>query len=133
MRRAILAAVLVAVGGLLVSSCYDTPDQKLHFGAGFVLIGDKNEPVTALSFLVGQKVQWCNETASTVIVTTSDRKILGGRTSVRLAPGECIEIKVLKSHGDFTLQWAYVGEDGTVEGEGGSPGKVECPPPPQPC
>lgn len=133
MRRATLASMLIGAGGLLVSSCYDVPDQTLHFTADFVLMGEKNQPVKDMSFLVGQTIEWCNTTEYIVVVTTSDRKVFGGRNSFRLPPGECVHIRVGKTNGDFTIHWTYMNQDGGVEGEGGNPGRVDCPPPPQPC
>jgi hypothetical protein len=132
MRRTMFAAILVVAAGLL-TSCYEIHDQKIIFGPDFGPKDEKDQAIDRFAFVVGQTIEWCNTSSFSVVILIDDPSALGGRRTLLLAPGECVTIRVLRGRGDFMITWAYRAEDGTVEGRGGTPGKVDCPPAPQPC
>lgn len=83
----------------------------------------------------GEKVAWCNRTNHMITYTVSDPKVLGGRRTIRLAPGECVTYHVGTSAREWKLTWrcwSTAGGETVVEGGGASPGKTEDPPPPPP-
>ncbi len=84
----------------------------------------------------GEKVMWCNRTEHWVTFVVDDAKVLGGRRSIRIAPGECVTLRVATARAEWKLKWTCWsrGDDGTIveDGGGASPGKTENPPPPPP-
>jgi hypothetical protein len=96
-----------------------------------VLKYDK-EPRRDLVLHSGQLVRWCNDSGNYVTVQSTDPRVMSGRRSIRLAPGECTFLRVLSGSGKWDLKWtcwAPLPHGGILEtGGGGSPGRSEEPP-----
>ena len=155
MRVAVVAAMILFVAGGLscrydetitgLRSYYVGKDCALHVEKGAVMddglkVDKTGRPEVVRAFR-GERVLWCNRSDHMVTFIVSDAKVLGGRRSVRLAPGECVMLRVGTSRSDWKVRWVcwHVDANGdTVEdGDGTSPGKSEdtppyTPPDPQP-
>jgi hypothetical protein len=142
----VVVALLAVACAVLMSSCrepvitsaghtvYLAKDCQLHMSR---MGGVAGEAVAdTVSLYRGQRVQWCNRSDNFVTLIVSDPKIFGGRRSIRLAPGECVWIRVGTGLRTWKISWRCwrMGEDGEVveEGGGASPGKTDDPPPPPP-
>lgn len=145
------AVAVLALVTLLVTSCHETRVRTTdlrayHVDADCVLrvsmdgavdpkgMPDPGEAVSLVNVYRGETVLWCNRTDHVVTFVVTDPKVFAGRRSLRLAPGECVPVRVGTGKSDWFVEWhcwRMTPEGETIdEGSGGSPGKSENPPPP---
>jgi hypothetical protein len=138
MRTMIVAFVMPFV--LMVSSCHERDVHKTMPMYGItddcmlVLKGEDDSATEATNIVLNATtlVRWCNESSNYVTLKSDDRRVLGGRASIRLTPGQCILLRVLSGTGEWELEWDCwsIDPDGNREekGGGGSPGMTDEPP-----
>jgi hypothetical protein len=125
MRAAIpvLLAVLAMLCAAVLPGCYEG-------AVTVVCINDRCEAEIeksadgAAHVKVGYLIEWCNRSSGTVVIRFTDRKILGGMTTLRLSPGERVIRRVgtlTPGRYDWTFFCAGSGDDTDTDGRSGGP------------
>ena len=123
MRNKVVILTLVVAIAIVASSCHEMSTETYSVGADGTVLNAKGEPTVDLYFTRGDVIRWCNETEFIVVIKT-DKRILGGRDTIRLKPGDCIELRVLSDAQPADYETEVVTEDGEDEGQGGGTIKV---------
>ena len=123
MRTRIVVLIALLAVAVIASSCHEMTAQKYSVRADGTVLNSNGEPVRDLELRRGTVVRWCNETEFIIVIKT-DGRILGGRETIRLRPGECIDRRVLSGAASSDYETHVVTEDGDEEGQGGGTIKV---------
>lgn len=110
MRRMFVGALALALG-LASASCQFEDFKIVAIDGNCALVDVDGKPITELMVDNDDLVMWRNSSSELVKIIVSDAKVLSGRKSVRLSPGESTVIRVGKTVGLSRLVW-YCGEDG---------------------
>ncbi len=123
MRNKVVIAVALVAISVVASSCHEMVMEKYSIRADGMVLNSKGEPVKDITLKHGVVVRWCNDSDLIVVIKTN-RSILGGKETIRLRPGDCIDRRVLSAaqSADYTTQ--VVTEEGDEEGQGGGTIKV---------
>ena len=121
-NKAVVLMALVALA-IMASSCHEVVLKKYSVRADGTVLNREGKPVTNLGLKWGTVVQWCNETDLIVVIRAAPA-ILGGKETIRLRPGDCVERRVLSAATTSPYETQVVTEDGEEEGQGGGTIKV---------
>jgi len=135
--RVLIACLAAALS--FVVSCHEEAAYVYVFTEDCTVTGvDLTAPREGIVVSRGHVVMWRNASGNMVTIKVTDADVLGGRESIRLGPGEWASTRVGRGASDtWDVRWvcwrvASDGEDAgdpVEEGDGGSPGRTDDPPP----